>query len=185
MKMRPICASRPGRSRVWISTAVRSLNVVADHHLGRHVEMFVPARHAPAYRGAELLRELERLGQGLADVFDARPVIADRCAMLVQDDVGIQAEAVGAGDDAGVHDGQAQGVQGVHRGAEQVAGVRGVDKDLRPSRQHALTGLLNQHQWVVRIFPVQQGFGMPGDVLHPQEVFVPMFAHRDSMALGS
>src|SRR5690606_33980922 len=89
-------------------------------------------------------------------------------------DVGVQGELAGRGDDAGVVDVQVQLVHGGHGHGEEVVLVGRVDEDLRGAFHVALGGGADQHQGIIAGRMLEDGLGVPGDVVRAvaQEVVV-------------
>ncbi len=106
----------------------------------------------------------QRIGEALTNLLDALGIVADRCAIGVQHDVGVEGELAAGGDDAGVVDVQVELVHRRHRHGEEVVLVGGIDEYLRATLEFVLGGFLDQYQRLAAVAVPEDRLGMPGHV---------------------
>ena len=90
--------------------------------------------------------EAQRFGEPVADLLDPLRVVADRAAVVVQHDVGVEGELAARRDDPRVMDVQVQLRHRRHCHGKEVVLVGRIDEDLRATFEFALGGFLDQHQ---------------------------------------
>ena len=135
-----------------------------DGDLGFEGEMLELARHPALDDGGVGVGIGKGFEQPCLDLADALGMIADRTAIGVQHDIGIQAEAVGGGDHPGVLNAQVELVHGRGGHREQVVLLRRIEEYLGGTFEFALGGFLDQHQRAAVLGMLHDGLGMPGDI---------------------
>ena len=120
-----------------------ALCIVMDRDLWRKGEVLELARHAALDDGRVVIRVAQGFGQALADLFDALGVVANRVAIVIEHDVGVEGELAAGRDDARVVDVQVELVHCRHCHGEEVVLVGGVDENLRAAFEVALGGFLD------------------------------------------
>ncbi|KWV86891.1 hypothetical protein PFLmoz3_03356 [Pseudomonas fluorescens] len=122
------------------------------------------ARHPALDDGGVVVGVAQGFGEALADLFHARRVVANRVAVGVEHDVGVEGELAAGGDDPGVMDVQVELVHGRHGHGEEVVLVGRVNEDLRAAFEFALGGFLDQDQRAAIGGLLQDCVTVPGHV---------------------
>ncbi|CAM5394506.1 hypothetical protein SSTU70S_06655 [Stutzerimonas stutzeri] len=84
---------------------LRALGIVVDRDLRREGEVLELARHVALDDGEVLVGIARCVDQTLANFLDPLAIVADRRAVGVQHDVGVERELAARSDDAGIVDG--------------------------------------------------------------------------------
>ncbi|MNN60602.1 hypothetical protein D3C81_1757930 [compost metagenome] len=70
----------------------RPLGIVEDGHLGREIEVLELARYPALNDRRVVLGVAQRFGEAIANLLDPLRVVADRAAVVVEHDVGVEGE---------------------------------------------------------------------------------------------